>query len=178
MGEFLIEEASGITVTATPHFEGKFLVVRRSLSDAALPGYWAFPGGRVHYELLDEVSDGLTKPRARAETLTAAAAREVEEETGLVAISAFYVDSYDSLGKRAAAHFCLDVENAEVKLEAAELIDFRWVETIEDMKALNPRIPGLDNHLSRILSELSGRFTGPFRSFAQLDLTAEKYLNH
>lgn len=172
------EEATGITVTATPHFEGRYLLVRRSLDDAALPGYWAFPGGRVHYEQVEVPADDSSfELRAKVETLTLAAAREVREETGLLATSAFYVNSYDSLGKRAAAHFCVNVASVEVHLQESELMDFRWIASLEEMQSLNPRIPGLDNHLSRILDEIAGRFTGPFRDLDLLDLTADKYLN-
>jgi 8-oxo-dGTP pyrophosphatase MutT (NUDIX family) len=171
-----VGEASGISVTATPHFGGRFLIIRRSLADKALPGRWAFPGGRVQYY---KSTDRATEGRLLAETLTATAVREVEEETGLRSSGrAFYVDSYDSLGKRAAAHFCVDVVDDRVELNSAEVMDFRWVEAVEEMQDLRPRISGLDNHLEYILDELSGRHSGPFRPLSTLDLTHERYRNN
>lgn len=170
-----VGEASGVTVTATPHFEGRFLVIRRSLADRALPGRWAFPGGRVqYYHSTDEATNG----RLLTETLTATAVREVREETGLqTSGQAFYVDSYDSLGKRAAAHFCIDVTDDRVEINSDEVMDFRWVTSVEEMKELEPRISGLDNHLEYIVRDLSGAYTGPFRPLSVMDLTHDRYLN-
>lgn len=172
------EEATGVTVTATPYRDGRFLLVRRSTADATLPGYWAFPGGRVQYERVSTIrSDGTTKVSSVTETLTEAAQREVAEETGLKTTGrAFYVDSYP-LGERAAAHFCIEVADGEVQLEEGELVDYRWITTLEEMDDLVPLIPGLKNHLARILDEMARVYDGPFRPLAELDLIPSRYLN-
>jgi 8-oxo-dGTP pyrophosphatase MutT (NUDIX family) len=174
----LNHEATGVTVTGTPYRDGKFLIVRRSLEDQNLPGYWAFPGGRVHFEYtVTTRADGTEKVSAVTETLTQAIAREILEETSLRSTGRmFYVDSYP-LGERAAAHFCVEVASGNVVLEPQELIDYRWISDVDDMAELAPRIPGLDNHLTYILAELNEKYVGPFRPTEVLDLVPSRYLN-
>lgn len=156
----MLEEASGISVTISPYFNGKVLLVKRSLSDKHFPGYWAFPGGRVN----------------SYETLTAAAIRECAEETNLKSAGKiFYVDSY-LIGKRIGVHFCLEVENQNVLLDEKELISFAWVERLDDMKKLSPRIPGLDNHLMLIKKRLAELGT-PFQAIADLEVLEPDFLN-
>jgi 8-oxo-dGTP pyrophosphatase MutT (NUDIX family) len=171
-------EATGITVTATPHFKGQYLLIRRSDSDVHLPGYWGFPGGRVHYYTRTILTKDGPEERRFSETLQQAAIREVLEETGLKTSDLiFYVDSYDSLGRRAAAHFCVDVTSGDVIVDPSEIMDYRWVNSLDEMRELEPRIDGIDNHLAYIIDELSHFSSGPFKSASVLDLTIEKYLN-
>lgn len=169
-------EASGVTVTATPHYFGRFLVIRRARDDSRFGGHWAFPGGRVHYFEQNDRSGDSDDRRVLCETLTEAAVREVREETGLRTSGlAFYTDSYDSLGNRAAAHFCIDVEDDHVLVDSDEVMDYRWVSTQEELLKLTPRIAGIEFHLEYIFDELSGRHTGPFRPLSILDLTRAVY---
>lgn len=121
--------ASGVTVTFTPIYKDKFLFVQRHKNDDVLPGYWCFPGGKVHV----------------GETLAVAMERECKEETGLAATGrAFFVDSY-LLGKRVGVHFGLEVENDKVSL--TDLDDYVWVTHEDELEQYLPRIPGINNHL-------------------------------
>lgn len=164
----MTNEALGLSVTGTVHCNGRYLLVRRAREEGdPLAGFWAFPGGRVQYQI---GADG--KPLC--ETLTQALARELSEEVGVSFDSAFYVDSYQSLGKRAGVHFCVDSADPFVSLNA-ELDDFVWIESYEEMLSFTPIIPGLINHL-KYIEYMIHRFGDPFVSLAVLDLTADRYI--
>ena len=124
--------AKGITVTFTPVYNGRYLFVRRDLHDDTLPGYWGFPGGRVHI----------------GETIAETIVRELKEETGLDPTGrAFFVNSY-LIGNRVGVHFAVEVAHDNVRLQ--ELMDHRWVCGVADLAAYAPRIAGIDNHLVHI----------------------------
>lgn len=164
-----MDEAVGLTVTGTVHSDGRYLLVRRAKDEAdPLSGHWAFPGGKVQYIT---TLDG----KSICETLTQALARELREEVGVTFESAFYVDSYQSLGKRAGIHFCVNSPGATVFLNP-ELDDFAWVRTHDEMFSYSPIIPGLINHLSYI-EYMMERFSDPFIPVEILDLTSDRYIN-
>lgn len=130
------QPAKGVTVTFTPVFKGRFLFVQRQLTDTILPGYWCFPGGRVHV----------------GETIAGALVRELKEETGLDPTGrAFFVNSY-LLGNRVGAHFAVEVTHDNVSLQ--ELERHEWVQSVADLAAFAPRVAGIDNHLLYISRRL------------------------
>ena len=131
------QPASGISVTCTPVYDGRYLFVQRPHDDDVLPGYWCFPGGKVHV----------------GETIAGALVRELKEETGLEPTGrAFFVNSY-LLGDRVGAHFAIEVTNNDVTL--SELQDFQWISSVEDLANFTPRIPGIDNHVLWIHDRLT-----------------------
>jgi 8-oxo-dGTP diphosphatase len=73
----------------------KVLIAERYKAGSSFSGKWGFPGG------MQEVG----------ETILAAAARELLEETGIVAEPLRVIDAFDVIGKeadgRVRAHFCL-----------------------------------------------------------------------
>jgi 8-oxo-dGTP pyrophosphatase MutT (NUDIX family) len=123
-------EATGSTVTFELRYGDKFLLVRRPDDDKHFPGYWAFPGGRVH----------------AGESLISAAQRECREETGISPTGRLYfVDSYPLEGTtRTGVHFTFEASDDIAHTD--EFPEHRWVSSVEDMRELTPRIPGIDNH--------------------------------
>lgn len=154
--------ASGVTVTFTPVFEGKFLFVRRALDDPILAGYWCFPGGKVH----------------AGETLAGALVRECLEETGLPPTGrVFFVDSY-LLGERVGAHFAVEVSHGDVNLQ--ELHEHAWVAHPGELKQFEPRIPGIENHLHYIHAHLKRAKDHPelaWHHLDQYDLVSKRFIN-
>lgn len=123
-------EATGSTVTFELRYGDKFLLVRRPQDDKHFPGYWAFPGGRVH----------------AGESLISAAERECQEETGISPTGRlFFVDSYPLEGTtRTGIHFTFEASDDIAHPD--EFPDHRWVSSVAEMQELTPRIPGIDNH--------------------------------
>ncbi len=151
--------ASGISITFTPVYKGRFLFVQRQLDDDILPGYWCFPGGKVHI----------------GETLAVAMKRECLEETALQPTGrTFFVDSY-LLDDRVGAHFALEVASDDVILD--ELENYAWVDTIEHLQPYAPRIPGIDTHLHYIIKRLHEASELAWQDLDEYDLVKERFLN-
>ncbi|PTQ74566.1 NUDIX hydrolase [Celeribacter persicus] len=85
-------EQPKLAVLAVCQRDGKFLMVERGKDPAR--GTWGFPGGHVEF----------------GETLAEAAARELEEETGVIAEAGAVIDHVELIfreGDRVAHHFLL-----------------------------------------------------------------------
>lgn len=151
--------ASGVSVTFTPVYKGRFLFVQRDAADSVLGGYWCFPGGKVEV----------------GETLAAAMRRELAEETGLAPTGrAFFVDSY-LLGDRVGAHFAVEVTDDAVVLQ--ELQDARWVGSTKELADFLPRIAGIDNHLFYIENRLAAAAHHAWQSLDEFDHVESGFLN-
>ena len=124
-----IKAATGSVVTVELRYGDKFLLVKRPDGDEHYPGYWAFPGGRVR----------------AGESFVSAAERECEEETGIPLTGYLYfVDSYPlEEPSRVGIHFAFEASSDMIF--PASCHEYRWV-TSAEMKELQPRIAGIDNH--------------------------------
>jgi 8-oxo-dGTP pyrophosphatase MutT (NUDIX family) len=164
--------ATGVSVTFTPIFKGRYLFVQREVGDNVLGGFWCFPGGKVHV----------------GETLAAALIRECHEETGLEPTGhAFFVDSY-LLDERVGVHFAVEVSSDQVKLH--ELQAYKWVESVDDLAQFSPRIPGIDTHLHYIIEHLAPLKSArnskertrlekiAWQTLDQFDLVKSRFLNN
>jgi 8-oxo-dGTP diphosphatase len=149
-------ELPNLTVTFLIEYEGKFLLISRSGTENHFPSLWAFPGGKV--EIGETVIDTIT--------------REVLEETGLhLKEDAFFLDSY-YFKKSVGIAFLVRATNNFVSI-SDEIEDFRWIETIDELKMFDC-IPGIHNHLQRAIGILN---KGHFDSLTSMNLTPNKYLN-
>ena len=111
----------------------KFLIVKRSTSEIAYPGKWAFPGGKV--EQGDSILDTLK--------------REVQEEVGLD-IENHKEYLYDFTFVRPDGHnvvgFCFSVKaKSEHVIISKDFEDFVWI-TPEEF-AQYDHIPGMENEV-------------------------------
>lgn len=129
-----------LSVSVLCHMDGSVLLIRRS--KAPFKDYWSLPGGKVEW----------------GETMQAAAARELMEETGLTAELTGPVETFDSIQKNTAGtvetHFVLAVFLAarpEGTLAAADdAAAAEWV----PLSALDGRLttPGTAARIRRLIS--------------------------
>ena len=123
-------QASGSSVTFEVRCGDKFLVVRRPEDDKVFPGHWAFPGGKVR----------------AGESFVAAALRECAEETGTsLSGELFFIGSYVLEGTtRTGIQFVLRATDDAVY--SSEFSQYKWISSVEELLALEPRIPGIETH--------------------------------
>jgi 8-oxo-dGTP diphosphatase len=102
--------------------DGTYLVLKRSETEKAMPGKWAFPGGKVEGN----------------QSIDAALAEEVAEESGLSIKSAKVLiadTSFVRLDEQTVKVlvFLCEVEDADqtVVLEAGSFTDYRWITAAE-----------------------------------------------
>jgi len=145
-----------VSVTFIIEFKSKFLLVCRGSKEDNFPSLWAFPGGKVEAD----------------ETIIDTIRREVKEETNLsLTDEAAFLDSYFFKGRVGVA-FLVRATSADVLL-SEELIDYRWITTIDEMRDLNC-IPGIYNHLQRAHDVFNANILD---SLEQMNLTESKYIN-
>lgn len=121
-------ELHRITSTAIIQKDGKYLIIRRSLSKKAFPGRWTVPGGGL--EVTDYVNTPKQSPDAWYFPVIESLKREVLEETGLeVGKLNYLVDVAfirpDGIPVITLSYYC-DWKSGEVKLND-ENIDYKWV---------------------------------------------------
>lgn len=126
------EKLHYIVVTGIVIKDGKYLIAKRSDKEAAFPGLWTVPGGKLrksdYANLPKDTSDHWYK------VLEKLLEREIEEEVGLrvknirYLLSLAYVRS-DNLPTIIISLYC-DYDSGEVKL-SDELTDSAWVSADE-----------------------------------------------
>ncbi|HLD57583.1 MAG TPA: NUDIX domain-containing protein [archaeon] len=104
-----------VPVTAAIEKGGKFLLVKRSESEANFPGKWMFPGGKV--EKGEDALQGLI--------------REIKEETGIeiedkIALLRTYHFTRSDGGNALGFNFVVQWKAGEVVLGDG-LIDYAWI---------------------------------------------------
>jgi len=121
--------------------EGLYLVLYRSNTHPLFPGHIDFPGGEVEPE----------------ETPEAAAAREIQEETGL-SVNPNKLKKLFTKQYRQTTHILFEAKLAEPEAKAAlswEHKGYRWI-TPEELKSL-PRFPGADPYYTDAVDYLSSQ---------------------
>ena len=138
-----------IVVTGIIIKKGKYLITKRSLKEAAFPGLWTVPGGKLRR------SDYADLPKDTADhwynVLERLLEREIEEEAGVkiknirYLLSLAYLRS-DGIPTVILSFYC-DYNGGEVKL-SDELIDCTWV-TIEELEKYK-LVPGLREEIELV----------------------------
>jgi hydrolase, NUDIX family len=120
--------------------EGLYLVLYRSNTHPLFPGHIDFPGGEVEPEETPE-----------------AAAREIQEETGL-SVNPNKLKKLFTKQYRQTTHILFEAKLAEPEAKAAlswEHKGYRWI-TPEELKSL-PRFPGADPYYTDAVDYLSSQ---------------------
>lgn len=122
------EKLHYLVVTGIIIKDKKYLITKRSLKEAAFPGFWTVPGGKLRK------SDYADLPKDTADhwynVLEKLLQREVKEEVGLkiknirYLLSLSYIRS-DNIPTLIISLYC-DYGSGKVKL-SEELIDYTWV---------------------------------------------------
>lgn len=133
----------------------KYLIAKRSLSEAAFPGCWTVPGGKLRRS--DYANSPKDTPDSWYNVLEKLLQREVKEEVGLkikninYLLSLAYIRS-DNIPTVIISLYCT-YESGEVKL-SEDLIDYAWV-TADKLNKYQ-LVPGLREEIElvdRVLKE-------------------------
>lgn len=149
------EKLHYVVVTGVVIKDGKYLIAKRSLDEAAFPGLWTVPGGKLRK------SDYANSPKDTSDhwynALEKLLIREIEEEVGLKVknikylLSLTYIRS-DDIPTLIISLYC-DYQSGKVKL-SDELIDYAWITA--DQLGKYQFVPGLREEIElvdRILKE-------------------------
>lgn len=138
-----------IVVTGIVIKDGKYLITRRSLKEAAFPGLWTVPGGKLRksdYTILTkDTGDHWYN------VLEKLLEREIKEEVGLkiknirYLLSLAYVRS-DNVPTLIVSFYC-DYDSGEVKL-ADEVTEYAWI--TEDELDKYQFVPGLKEEIELV----------------------------
>lgn len=143
------EKAHYIVVTGIMIKDGKYLIAKRSLEEAAFPGLWTVPGGKLNR------SDYENSPKDTSDqwynVLEKLLQREVQEEVGLeiknirYLLSLAYIRS-DNMPTLIISLYA-DYDSGEVKL-CKDLIEYAWA----DIKELEKYeiIPGIREEIELV----------------------------
>ena len=143
------EKLHYIVVTGIIIKDRKYLITKRSLKEAAFPGLWTVPGGKLRK------SDYALLPKDTVDhwynVLEKLLEREVEEEVGLkiknirYLLSLAYIRS-DGIPSIIISLYC-DYESGKIKL-SDELIDYAWV-TVDKLGEYK-FVPGLREEIELV----------------------------
>jgi len=143
------EKLHYIVVTGIVIKDGKYLITRRSLEEAAFPGLWTVPGGKL------KKSDYINSPKDTADhwynVFEKLLQREIEEEVGLKVknirylLSLAYIRS-DDIPTIIISLYC-DYGSGGVEL-SDELIDYAWV-TVDKLNEYK-FVPGLKEEIELV----------------------------
>ncbi len=146
-------------ITFVIEYAGQFLLIRRPPGEKNFPNCWAFPGGKIE----------------SGETFVQALRREVTEETGLrISNEVALLDGY-ALPNGSSTGIAFLVRALSNNITSTDCADYRWVQSWEQLRSYEPRIPGIDNHFQAALRELE---RGRLQDLEELNLTHDKYLNN
>lgn len=154
------EKAHYVVVTGIVIKDGRYLIARRSLEEAAFPGLWTVPGGKLNRN--DYENSPKDTPDHWYNVLEKLLQREVQEEVGLkiknirYLLSLAYIRS-DNMPTLIISLFC-DYAFGEVKL-SKDLIEFAWV-NLEELKNYE-LVPGLREEIElvdKVLKEGQSQF--------------------
>ena len=143
------EKLHYIVVTGIVIKDGKYLITRRSKEEAAFPGLWTVPGGKLRK------SDYTTSPKDTADhwynILEKLLEREIEEEVGLKVknirylLSLAYIRS-DNIPTVIISLYC-DYDAGKIEI-SDELIDYAWV-TVDELDQYE-FVPGLREEIELV----------------------------
>jgi 8-oxo-dGTP pyrophosphatase MutT (NUDIX family) len=120
--------------------DNKFLVVRRSLNDDFMPGFWDTPGGSLDF----------------GEDPLKALTRETKEESGLDIKIGQLLYCHNEVYKNtrhwfALVYRCEIIGDQQITLDPSEHSEYRWV-TLEELKDL-PKIDFLKDFFQNYLQK-------------------------
>jgi 8-oxo-dGTP diphosphatase len=149
------EKLQYVVVTGIVVKEGKYLICKRSEKEAAFPGLWTVPGGKL------KKSDYINSPKNTGDSwynvLEKLLEREVREEVGLkiknirYLLSLVYVRS-DNIPTLIISLYC-DYDSGKVKL-SEELTEYAWITTKELDKY--QFVPGLREEIELVDKVIKG----------------------
>lgn len=143
------EKLHYLVVTGVIIKDGKYLITRRSLDEAAFPGLWTVPGGKLRKS--DYANSPKDTPDHWYNVLEKLLHREIEEEASLKVknirylLSLAYVRS-DNIPTIIISLYC-DYDSGKVKL-SDELIEYAWV-TVNELKKYE-FVPGLREEIELV----------------------------
>ena len=126
------EKLHYIAVTGIVVKDGKYLIARRSLDQAAFPGLWTVPGGKLRKG--DYVNSPKDTPDSWYNVLEKILQREIKEEVGLrvkdinYLTNVIYIRS-DGVPTTVMSLYCA-YKSGQVRL-SNELIEYAWVSVNE-----------------------------------------------
>ncbi|MCJ7804831.1 NUDIX domain-containing protein [Patescibacteria group bacterium] len=143
------EKTHYIVVTGIVIKDSKYLLAKRSLEEAAFPGLWTVPGGKLNRS--DYENSPKDTPDHWYNVLEKLLQREVKEEVGLkiknirYLLSLAYIRS-DNMPTLIISLFC-DYASGEVRL-SKDLIEYAWID-IKELKKYE-LVPGLREEIELV----------------------------
>lgn len=145
-----------VAITAIVIKDGKYLIVRRSMTKKRFPGMWTVPGGRL------EPKDYTNFPKDTEHywynVLERTLARELEEEVGIAVTNVKYLTSLARVHEDGAPSLVIsctaDYASGEIRLQEGETDEYAWV-SLEEAKQHN-LIDGIYDELSMAENSQSG----------------------
>lgn len=128
------EKLHYVAVTGIVVKDGKYLIARRSLDQAAFPSLWTVPGGKLRKK--DYINSPKDTPDSWYNVLEKLLQREIKEEVGLKVKDIYYLTSLvylrsDDVPTIVMSLYCT-YESGKVKL-SSELREYAWV-SVEELE--------------------------------------------